>query len=292
MVYAVFGQFRPYFGFWEDLKVAIGARYNFSEKANSFVWNVSSKIPIMNNDRLYIRANVGTTFKLPNAEQLFVNQPGSYMGNPNLKSQKSFGYNVGLVSNTTYFDFDLTAFYDRITDRIDRVDGVNFDNIDGHVTISGFSVTGTVRPIDGLSVFASLTKQYYDDGVNKKTIYLPLIFAKLGLQWDGEISGYKYGIGIFGSWLGDTYYRGSYRDLSGTSDWKNIGNFWVTDFSLYVKPHEKFRVSLNLSNIFNVRDTAYGYATLNDANSPHNTYFYEAPVGQPFAATLTVAYNF
>ncbi|MDR1081442.1 MAG: TonB-dependent receptor [Deltaproteobacteria bacterium] len=295
-VHAVFFQFRPHFSFWEDWKLALGARYNHSDAGSSFIWNVSSKVPILDGGRLSLRANVGTSFILPTAEQLFLNEPPD-QGNPNLKPQRSFSATVGLVSQTEMFDFDIGVFYERITDRIMQDNDWVFQNAAGKTVIKGGTVSAVVRPLEGLSLSASFTAQgatlVNPDGVKvKRMANQPRDYLKLGLQYDGDIgNGQKFGIGIYSTRMGHIYSNQAAR--RGPDDpWVDYGNYWLVDANLYYKPVESVRITLSLANIFDKKYAPSGITSRNDPQDPKGFIYYNNPNGTPFAATLGVTYSY
>ena len=94
-VNAVFLQARSTDDWLPDTHIAIGARYNKPSDASGMtLWNVSAKHEF--NDNYYIRGNVGTAFRLPDAWQLFGNDPCCTQGNPELDGESSFNINVAI----------------------------------------------------------------------------------------------------------------------------------------------------------------------------------------------------
>ncbi|MDR2460910.1 MAG: TonB-dependent receptor [Deltaproteobacteria bacterium] len=285
-VWAIFAQFRPHFSFKEDWKLAIGARYNHTDGGSSFIWNISSRLPIISEDRLYLRANIGTSFTLPTAENLFLDEP-SGKGNPNLKPQESLAANVGIGTKQRYFDFELGGFYERVKDRI-RLDANSvFENAKGYTRVRGYSIIANIYPVDGLVFSGSYVSQRYQEENNgvKSDAPLgnfPLEYAKLSMQWDGKFDDYRYGIGIYNTWMGDIY---------SSTGRINFGNYWLTDINLYFAPTEKLRITLSLGNVF---DTEYSYslARIADSTEPGGYYYYAAPIGVPFTITGGISYTF
>jgi vitamin B12 transporter len=71
-VYAGFLTLRPHFNFLPDLKTSLGGRYNQTGANDSFVWSASGRSPIIG--PLYGRTVVGTSFRLANAYELYVDE--------------------------------------------------------------------------------------------------------------------------------------------------------------------------------------------------------------------------
>ncbi len=79
----------------DGLSLAAGFRHNMpSGEGDTTVWNVSANLDI--NNSLYARGQVGTSFRLPDAYELFVADGCCEQGNPNLKGEESFNIEAGL----------------------------------------------------------------------------------------------------------------------------------------------------------------------------------------------------
>jgi vitamin B12 transporter len=274
-IYAGFFQFRPHFSFWEDWKVAMGARYNYMDNNDSFVWNLSSLVPILPENKLFFKTNLGTSFVLPNIAQLYSMSPGE-IGNPDLVPMNVFTVEASLGSTQKYFDINLEGFYRRVKNQI-RLTGGVYQNQVGITITKGFTLTANFRPVEGLTLTGSFTKNNFD----RLTTGYAYEFAKLNVQWDGKIGDYKYGIGMFNSYTGKIY-----RTFSrvGTNDY---GSYWLSDLKLYFMPTEKIRFTVSIQNLF---DKFYGYTWTQfpQANDP-NIY---PTFGIPFNLIVGVSYNF
>jgi outer membrane receptor protein involved in Fe transport len=217
-------------------------------------------------------------------------------GNPNLKPQESTFYNLGLVSNTKYIDVELSGYLERVKNLFGLARGV-WQNAGGKTKIHGYTISTTIRPIDGLSIMGSYTNQRYrlepqqGPSVDFAT-YLPRSFAKFNLYWDGKVGDYSWGMGIYNTWVGDSFVSLTYRDGTNASFLYKSGNFWLTDASIYFKPTEKIRVTLTLTNVFDAREDGYSFGTKADPSMERNTYIYSEPLGQPFTASLGISYSF
>ena len=94
-VNAVFFQLRSTDDLFDNTAIAIGMRHNQQSDADSTtVWNISGKHEFT--ESLYLNGNIGTAFRLPDAWQLFGNDPCCTQGNPALQGEESFNINVGL----------------------------------------------------------------------------------------------------------------------------------------------------------------------------------------------------
>ncbi len=109
-----------------------------------------------------LHASYGTGIKAPTFFDLFGFDPGSFVGNPGLKPERSQGWDIGLeqsfldgrvVADVTYFQADLedeitTGFAGGATTPV---------NLDGTSERSGIETSLRVTPLDGLTLAASYT---------------------------------------------------------------------------------------------------------------------------------------
>jgi vitamin B12 transporter len=160
---AWFAQVRTDENLFENTMLAFGARRNSpSNSADNTVWNFSGKQQLT--DTLYVQTNIGTSFRLPDAEQLFLNEvyddnndgvPDDYfsVGNPNLKPEQSRNLNVSVGGSLGSVAWELTGFKREITDfiasyvpwTIAGVDGESFINTNDSVDIDGFELQTSVQ---------------------------------------------------------------------------------------------------------------------------------------------------
>jgi len=158
-VTAPFIQIRTTKELLESTTLALGLRHNrASNMTDSTVWNVTGKHFF--NDSLYIQGNIGTSFRLPDAEALFLDEyyddnhdeipDGGWfaIGNPALKPEKSKNLNVSIGGNHAALTFELTYFARNVTNYIDSyvpvtiggVVGETFLNSDDEVNIDGLEL--------------------------------------------------------------------------------------------------------------------------------------------------------
>lgn len=158
-VNAVFGQVRTTADLMENTSLAFGIRRNEASNTDtSTVWNLSGKHEIT--DSIYVRANIGTSFRLPDAEALFLNEyydddadgvpDGGWfaIGNPDLKPEESRNINIALGGTYESFSYEVIAFSRDITDYIDSyvpleiagVVGESFINSNDKVEVDGFEI--------------------------------------------------------------------------------------------------------------------------------------------------------
>jgi vitamin B12 transporter len=104
-----------------------------------------------------LHASAGTGIKNPDLFQLFGRFPG-FTPNPNLKSEQSFGWDVGIEK--TFWErrasVDVTYFSSRLTDRIVVTQQTARNDI-GVTDIQGVEIAAKVRPLPGLELGGAYT---------------------------------------------------------------------------------------------------------------------------------------
>lgn len=162
-VNAVYAQIRTMPQLMENTSIAFGVRENDPSNAESVtVWNLSGKHFFT--DGFFFSANIGTSFRLPDAEALFLNEfydddnngvpDGGWfaIGNPNLKPEESENINLSVGGEAGNFSYELIAFDRTITDYIDSyvpltiagVVGESFINSNDEVKVDGFEFIGSI----------------------------------------------------------------------------------------------------------------------------------------------------
>lgn len=159
-VNAPFVQVRTTEDLWDSTLLALGVRHNkASKQENSTVWNLTGRHQL--NDDWFVQANIGTAFRSPDAEALFLNElddlnndgipDGGWfaIGNPDLKPEKSENLNIsfggsplpGLHLELTYFDRKVKDYIlSYVPVFIGGVEGESFRNSDEEVDVRGFEL--------------------------------------------------------------------------------------------------------------------------------------------------------
>lgn len=104
-----------------------------------------------------LHASAGTGIKNPDLFQLFGRFPG-FTPNPNLRSERSFGWDVGVEQGFwgRRGTVDVTYFNSRLTDRIVVTQQTARNDI-GFTDIQGIEVAVKVRPLQGLELGGAYT---------------------------------------------------------------------------------------------------------------------------------------
>ncbi|MBO7155639.1 MAG: TonB-dependent receptor [Campylobacter sp.] len=125
----------------ENLRLTLGARYNYHE---TFGNNISPRAYLVYNlnENFTFKGGVSTGFKAPTANKLIAgeyNYSGKgaipVYGNPDLKEETSINYELGMGYSDDIFDMAVTGF---ITDFKDKISSISYSQGD---TISNIGVT-------------------------------------------------------------------------------------------------------------------------------------------------------
>ncbi|MCZ6644027.1 MAG: TonB-dependent receptor, partial [Gammaproteobacteria bacterium] len=141
-VNAVFVQVRTNESLMENTRLAFGVRYNRpSGEGDITVWNLSGQHDF--SDQFYARATMGTSFRFPDAWQLYGNDPCCTLGNPDLEGEQSTNFNVaigGRISDDVPITWELIGFRREVEDLIGSANGMRI-NSDADVEFDGWEVT-------------------------------------------------------------------------------------------------------------------------------------------------------
>jgi outer membrane cobalamin receptor len=101
-----------------NVTLSAGARYNApSASENHAVSNVTGRYDFAKS--LFARATVGTSFRYPDAYELFAVDPTCCFGNPNLKPESSTNVNASIGGRTlrgeTTVDLEVIGFYRKVS---------------------------------------------------------------------------------------------------------------------------------------------------------------------------------
>ncbi len=147
----------------------ISGRYdNYSDFDNALTGRLSLAYGVGNST--LVRANFGTGQKTPTFTERFGFFPGLFIGNPDLKPEKSRSYDLGIDQTLLdgALELQLSVYYQ---DLEDEIDGFVFDpdtflftaaNMDGDSTRKGVEAAATFKLTENLSFGGSYT---YTDSV-------------------------------------------------------------------------------------------------------------------------------
>ena len=209
-----------------SLSLAAGVRHNMpSDGQAKTVWNVSGRLGV--NERVYVRGQVGTSFRLPDAYELYVVDPCCEQGNPNLIGEESFNTEAGVGLEGGMFSGEVLGFYRKIDNLID-IDFSLPAYPDGFIVNTANSVTawgGEVIVNARLSEVFGVTFDYTHteveaSGTNQQIQDIPRDLAKLIVR--AQAPSGRFGGTAAVNWVGDVYdavAAGSAGSSTATTPW-------------------------------------------------------------------------
>ncbi|MFT3907192.1 MAG: TonB-dependent receptor [Steroidobacteraceae bacterium] len=266
-VSALFVQLRNDGALLPGTQLALGVRYNHtSGDQSATVWNLSGRHDF--SPSLYLRGTTGTSFRLPDAYQLFgafIDQDDT-RGNPNLKPERSFNVDVGLGGvqslSAGKLSWEVTGYRRRVTDLIEDVED-GFTDVDGDGVDDYYSayVNSTDR-VDMSGAELQLGWQLQDWSANLDQTWsrarspgsdlqlarIPRTQGKLLLAWAPQAARYSANVSL--------NYVGSIYQGNADGDWTNYGRYAVVDAggTLRFGAGARQHVTLSISNLL---DKAY-----------------------------------
>ena len=104
--------------FFDKLLLNAGAYWNYNTDYG-FQWYPGIDVAYFLSDGWKLQANVGTSQRIPSFTDLYVNQRPGNIGNPNLKPEAAWQYEIGANYNKGNRQFAASIFERNITDFID-----------------------------------------------------------------------------------------------------------------------------------------------------------------------------
>ena len=260
-VNAVFGQVRTAPELIKNTTLAAGVRFNHATNADSgTVWNVSGRYDFT--AALFVRGGVGTSFRYPDAYELFAIDPFCCFGNPDLKPERSTNVNgsVGgyLRAGDATISLEVIGFYRDVTDLIvdvDHPDGSGNTitaNISDHVKAKGVTFVGSTAVNRALS--GSLGYTYTRSESNAQAGGYDNLPGIPQNQVDATLDVHPPRL-PFGAAATINYVGDMFNTVGGFGDVK-AGNYTVVDLSgrVFFEKSRRHRINLRLENLF---DKAY-----------------------------------
>ncbi|WP_193222294.1 TonB-dependent receptor plug domain-containing protein [Alkalilimnicola sp. S0819] len=287
---ALFAQYRPWLSFSPDTMLALGVRANKAELGGeNLTWNLSARHPIA--DHQYLRASLGTAFKLPSAYHLYARDPDHPRGNEDLDGEESLNIDLGWGGaarlGQAAFDWELTAFAREIDELIARVSSggsSTYVNSDEAVRMVGAEAVFTVRPVPGwygrLSATWSRARARGDD---RQIDRVPEYQAKAAFGYDAP--GERYGAQLALLHVGPVY-----QQLGGVGR-ERYGDYTLVDLSAWYRfgAQRRHRLSLRLEN---AGDVQYASSVSRGRRDVGNTPYRYDNLGTPRNLQLRYTYDF
>jgi vitamin B12 transporter len=269
--HALYTQWRPQIDALPDWHPSIGIRHEAMSGGDSATVGMLTSLYDLN-DNWALRGQYGTAYKLPNAEQLFVNEPGDELGNRDLKPEKSRNAELGIDYRGSLlardFNASVTVFKRKITDLI-TLDDIQWVNGQGQIQMRGFEADARLALNDQWNVQADMTRNLTESRAGVTINDIPSFFARSRL-------GYESADRVWGA-------GGAVRYIRDVISSKKVeyGHYSVVDADAYryLDNAHQHRLSLLVENLFD-RD----YVTSRASNVDN--------LGRPFTSEVRYTYRF
>ncbi len=277
---ALYLQVRPDIPVLPELKPSLGVRYErFEGGQDATVWMASTKYEV--NEKLNLRGQVGTAFKLPNAEQLYVKDESKQtIGDANLKAETSKNIEAGFDYLTKWenggaWQFGATAYAREINDLITTVKVGKYDkwvNGDGEIRTKGVVLATKLNFDESWYVSGDITRNWLDTKNGATLNDIPELFTRGRIGYDAPAK--QWGAELAARYVGELKSGGD-----------TYGHYTVFDASayLYVDHAQQHKLTLLVENLFD-RDYPAGL-TSNGLEKVDN-------LGRPLTAELRYTYRF
>ncbi|MDB5453386.1 MAG: TonB-dependent receptor for transport vitamin [Caulobacteraceae bacterium] len=289
---AVFAQLRLTPEVLPNTHLAAGVRHNRPDQGeDATVWSLSGQYDL--SDLLFVRGAAGTAFRLPDAEQLFAQDPvnNGEVGNPNLKPERSRNLNLSAGANGAGWTAELIGFWRDTRDLIDLAgetpdpDVATFINTPGKVTAKGFEAVATAQPNPSVSLKASWTHaRTHVAGSGLQLAGVPKDIAQGVL--DVHPVGWRVGGAAIASYVGDVV-----DNVPSGFGRQPRGNYAVVDLDAWVTfgPGDHHKLSARLENALGEAYTSAVRRSFRDADGSAYLLHYR---GVPRTVHVTYAYSF
>jgi vitamin B12 transporter len=230
------------------VSLSAGVRHNApSDGQSKTVWNVTGRAG--GDEGLYARGQVGTSFRLPDAYELYVIDPCCETGNPNLVGEESFNIEGGLGFQRRNFSAELIGFHRKVENLI----GITYDlpaypdgfliNTPDAVKVWGGEaiVNAEFNDVIGVTVDYTHTKAQRV-GVDEQLVNIPKDLLKVILRAQSTN-------GRFGGAVSVNYVGNIYSNVASVGRLEH-GNYAVVDVSVYahLDREQRHRIGLRLEN--------------------------------------------
>lgn len=249
-VHALFGQVRTTEDLFGNLKLAAGVRHNMPKSGDELtIWNASAQYDFSPN--LFARTSLGTAYRLPDASELYSNDPCCEQGNPSLQGEKSTNVNASVGG---YFEvggergsWEVVGFVRKVENLIAAVDNgaglLVYENTSGETDVKGWMATSQIPlgPTFSASLTYSTTEATNASGLQIDRI--PENTAKGVLDFHPE--DLPIGGAVSFNYTGTTY-----QTLAGLGR-LSFGDVVTADLSGYVEfgPDQRHRLTARVENL-------------------------------------------
>jgi outer membrane cobalamin receptor len=294
-VNAFFGQIRTTPDLIPDAHLAAGLRYSIPNIGQSaLVWNGSGQYDFSKS--LFLKATVGTAFRLPTAEELFANDPEDERGDPSLKPETSRNANasIGGIADlgASSLKWEVIGFYRIITNLIDfqsfdsETNQDVFGNDPNRVTVHGAEVTLDASITAALSADFNATYSHArQSGSDLQFDQIPVAQMKGGIDY--HPSDRPFGGTVSVVRVGDV----DDEPLGAGNGRYGYGNYTVADIGgrVFLDSVRHQRIDLHLNNAFNkTYYSALAYGVNDTTGNPYVVH--DLGVRRTFSAYYTYSF--
>ncbi|WP_439855817.1 TonB-dependent receptor plug domain-containing protein [Pseudomonas yamanorum] len=223
--HALYTQLRPTIEALPNWHPSIGVRHEAMSGGDSATVGMLTSLYDLN-DNWALRGQYGTAYKLPNAEQLFVNEDDE-KGNRNLKPEKSRNAELGLDYKGSLlardFSASVTLFKRKITDLI-TLDDIQWVNGQGQIQMRGFEADAKLQLNEQWSMQADMTRNLTESRAGVTLNDIPGFFARSRVGYESVDR--LWGAGTAMRYIGDIV----------SSKKVEYGNYTVVDADAYARP--------------------------------------------------------
>ncbi|MDU8923931.1 TonB-dependent receptor [Pasteurellaceae bacterium LIM206] len=236
----------------QDHSLSISGRFNdSSEYKNAWTGRISGAYRLLPNVKAH--ASFGTAIQNPTVTEYY-GYSGNYLGNPNLKPEKSKGGDVGVLFETLdkRQSLDVTYFGRNVNNAISSeiVNLTNYIsraiNLDGTSRIRGVEVAYNGKFFENLTAYANYTYTQAKDSKNTQLVRRPKHTANAGLAYQITPA---FGANVNVNYVGkriDSYYD----ELTYTSSRVKMPSYTLVNLGADYKLNQNLTVYASLNNLF------------------------------------------
>lgn len=292
----MFGEVRTTRDLLGKATLGAGVRYNASsESKRGAIWNVSGRYDFSGN--LFARANLGTSFRYPDAYELFAIDPTCCFGNPNLKPETSRNVNGSIGGRVraggATLNLEAIGFYRRVTDLIvDVDDGSGETTITAKrpdiVRVSGLSLLASTSVMSSLSATLGYTytrSQQTNELAGGYSALAGIPANQVESSADFHPAIVPFGLTLTANWVGEMF------DTVGGFGSVPSGKYTVIDLAgrVFLDARRRHRINLRLENLFDERYTTIHRRSVTDMSAIP---YLVNSLGTPRTLHLSYGYSF
>ncbi len=242
----------------DALFVQGGLRYDDNSDFEDFVsWSASASYRIAETDTR-LRASIGEAQTNPTFFELYGFVPGQFVGNPGLKPERNFGWDIGVDQGFWGARglLSVTYFNETLEDEISG-SGLTVTNLDGDSDRQGVEVGLSLAPVEGLTVGVSYT--YLDaaqsDGLQETRRPHHAAGANILYRFLGD----RASVGLDLTYTGETVQR-DFGDASFASPRVDVDDYFVVDVTASYRIAAEVEAFGGVKNLFDAEyEDVLGY---------------------------------